>query len=243
MLDVQRGTVPFVTSSATLVGAAYTGGDLPPRYHRKSIGVAKLLMSRVGRGPFASEFGGQRSEAYCMAEGGSKHTRDFERQTYDVQVSLRSDDPFEVGIAMRMLSHEYGTVTGRPRRMGAFDLAQLREVVADNGIDELYLTKADLLQHFAETKQGTIPVVTSYSLAHGEAGRNTPVTLEDFAALQPTYTAYAPFTNSLAEARRYDDLPAPLRALLDDIEKVTGARIVGVGTGPRRDELVVRGDA
>jgi adenylosuccinate synthase len=240
MLDVQRGTVPFVTSSSTLVGAAYSGGDLPPKYHRKSIGVAKLLMSRVGRGPFASEFGGARSENYCMEEGGAKHTRDFEKGTYDVQSLLQSEDPFELGIALRMLSHEYGTVTGRPRRMGAFDIAQLRDAVVDNGIDEIYLTKADLLQCFAQTKRGIIPVVTDYTIAQGEESRKTPVTLEDFAALKPEYTAYKPFVGSLAGIKQFDDLPAQLAALLHDIEKLTGARVVGVGTGPRRDELVLR---
>jgi adenylosuccinate synthase len=240
MLDVQRGTVPFVTSSSTLVGAAYSGGDLPPKYHRKSIGVAKLLMSRVGRGPFASEFGGARSESYCMEEGGAKHTRNFEKGSYDVQSLLQSEDPFELGIALRMLSHEYGTVTGRPRRMGAFDIAQLRDAVIDNGIDEIYLTKADLLQCFVQTKHGTIPVVTDYTIAQGEESRKTPVTLEDFAALKPEYAAYKPFVGSLAGIKQFDDLPTQLTALLNDIEKLTGARVVGVGTGPRRDELVLR---
>lgn len=175
-----------------------------------------------------------------MEDGGTKHTREFEKKSYDIQKLLQSEDPFEVGIAMRMLSHEYGTVTGRPRRMGAFDIAQLRDVVADNGIDEIYLTKADLLQCFAQTKRGTIPVVTGYTIARGEEPRNTPVTLEDFAALQPEYTTYQPFSGSLAGIKRFEEFPAQLKELLHDIEKRTGARVVGVGTGPRRDELVLR---
>ena len=241
MLDVQRGTVPFVTSSSTLVGAAYTGGDLPPTYHRKSIGVAKLLMSRVGRGPFASEFGGDRSESYCMEDGGAKHTREFEKQSYNVPTSLRSQDPFEVGCALRMLSHEYGTVTGRPRRMGALDLVQLREVVVDNGIDELYLTKADLLRHFVDTSAGTIPVVTGYVLPEGDAALAIPVTLKNFADLKPVYTHYEGFSESIEGVRAFEALPKPLCKLLLDLEAFTGAQVVGIGTGPKRDELIIRG--
>jgi adenylosuccinate synthase len=240
MLDVQRGTVPFVTSSATLVGAAYVGGDLPPKYHRKSIGVAKLLMSRVGRGPFASEFGGARSEAYCMEDGGAKHTREFEKKSYNVMTFLRSNEPFEVGVALRMLSHEYGTVTGRPRRIGALDLAQLREVVVDNGIDELYLTKADLLREFADTAAGTIPVVTAYEFPKVEGAMTVPVTQKDFGVLKPIYKQYAAFSGSIEGVRSYDELPSEMQQLISDIEKVTGARVAGIGTGPARDELVLR---
>jgi adenylosuccinate synthase len=240
MLDVQRGTVPFVTSSATLVGAAYTGGDLPPKYHRKSIGVAKLLMSRVGRGPFASEFGGSQSEAYCMEDGGAKHTREFEKKSYNVVAFLRSTDPFELGVALRMLSHEYGTVTGRPRRIGALDLAQLREVVADNGIDELYLTKADLLREFADTATGTIPVVTQYEFPKSELPISTPVTQRDFEVLKAVYAQYPAFSQSIEGVRSYEGLPPEIQQLIADIEKVTGARVVGIGTGPARDELVLR---
>ncbi|HEX8931682.1 MAG TPA: adenylosuccinate synthetase, partial [Patescibacteria group bacterium] len=61
MLDIVKGSVPFVTSSSTIAAAAYTGGDLSPKYHRKTIGVVKAIMSRVGYGPFPSEFGGRKS--------------------------------------------------------------------------------------------------------------------------------------------------------------------------------------
>ena len=80
-------------SSSTVAGAAYVGGDLSPNYHRKTIGVAKAIMSRVGFGPFASEFGGLESEN-CMEEGGN-HNRDYEERTYDTTAYLQSENPFK----------------------------------------------------------------------------------------------------------------------------------------------------
>ncbi|MCB0354856.1 MAG: adenylosuccinate synthetase, partial [Bdellovibrionales bacterium] len=75
MLDVVAGDVPYVTSSHTSVAAAYSGGDVPPKFHRYAFGVAKLIMSRVGNGPFPSEFGGERSREYCTKDEGLAHTR------------------------------------------------------------------------------------------------------------------------------------------------------------------------
>ncbi|MDE2590321.1 MAG: adenylosuccinate synthetase, partial [Patescibacteria group bacterium] len=161
MLDVTKGLVPFVTSSSTVAAAAFVGGDLPANYHRKTIGVAKAIMSRVGNGPFVSEFGGEKSEEYCKNPANNK---DFEKQKYDVEKLLSSEKPFDVGIALRILGNEYGTVTKRPRRIGMLDLVQLAFAVKTNGVDEIFLTKCDLLVDFAKTKSKKIPVVTEYSL-------------------------------------------------------------------------------
>ena len=88
MLDVVKGSVPYVTSSATLAAAAYVGGDLPPKLHRKTIGVAKAIMSRVGWGPFVSELGGARSEDYCM-----KPTADDVRKAESILDATGSSPP------------------------------------------------------------------------------------------------------------------------------------------------------
>ncbi len=169
MLDVVKGAVPYVTSSHTLAAAAYVGGDLSVRYHRKTIGVAKAVMSRVGYGPFPPEFGGRDSEAYCMATTGEdpKYSRAVEAN-YDVAEYLRSDDELKIGIALRSLSGEYGTVTSRPRRIGALDLVQLAYAIRINGVDEIFLNKCDILSAYARTTKAAIPMVTSYIL-HGRS--------------------------------------------------------------------------
>ncbi len=228
LLDVTSGTVPFVTSSSTVAGAAFVGGDLPPRYHRRTIGVAKLIMSRVGNGPFVSEFGGRRSEEYC---DGKAHTRSYEESTYpDPRSLLRSGDPFEVGVALRMLGGEYGSTTGRPRRMGSFDLESLEEISRMNAVDALYLTKADLLTLFSETLAGTIPV-TSYYDRVGTSEDSAP---------RPIVEHRVGFNEDITGVRSIADLPSAMQDLIDMIEQRSGAKVEGVGVGPKREQLALR---
>lgn len=240
MLDVARGTTPFVTSSATVAGAAYSGGDLPPRFHRKTIGIAKLLMSRVGRGPFASEFGGAESEEYCLADNGARYTKQYEQETYQPLEMLKSSSQFERGIGLRMLAGEYGSNTFRPRRIGALDLVQLTEAARDNGVDELYLTKADILRNFSSTPERNIPVVSAY--LHGTTGEEivAPAATADLKKIQVRTEMWPGFDEDISNVRELDKLPASLRSLLEHIEKETGATIVGVGTGPQRAAMAMR---
>ncbi|MEY4668305.1 MAG: hypothetical protein RL518_1004 [Pseudomonadota bacterium] len=240
MLDVARGTTPFVTSSATVAGAAYSGGDLPPRFHRKTIGIAKLLMSRVGRGPFASEFGGAQSEEYCLTDNGARYTKQYEKQTYEPLEMLKSPSQFERGIGLRMLAGEYGSNTSRPRRIGALDLVQLTEAARDNGVDELYLTKADILRNFSDTPEGLIPVVSAYT--HAATGEDivAPAATADLKKLQVRTEMWPGFTEDIGSVREFDKLPESLRNLLEHIEQETGATIVGVGTGPQRTAMAMR---
>lgn len=240
MLDVARGTTPFVTSSATVAGAAYSGGDLPPRFHRKTIGVAKLLMSRVGRGPFASEFGGAQSEEYCLTDNGSRFTKHYEQQTYDPLSLLQSPSQFERGIALRMLAGEYGSNTSRPRRIGALDLVQLTEASRDNGVDELYLTKADTLRNFSQTPEGRIPVVSGYKRQGSDEEVVAPAATADLKRLEVRTDMWPGFAEDIGNIREFDQLPENLRSLLEHIEQETGATIVGVGTGPQRTAMAMR---
>ncbi len=239
MLDVTKGSVPYVTSSATVAGSAYVGGDLPPVYHRKTIGVAKAIMSRVGNGPFASEFGGEKSEAYCMEDGGNKNTRDTEEKIYDPAKLLASSDPFDIGIALRMLGREYGTVSKRPRRLGMLDLVQLTHAVKMNGIDLLFLTKCDLLKDFGKTSAKSIPVVTAYSL-NGQPIDFVPGSNGAYRKVKVTIEEYAAFEESISGMKHWKKLPKSLLALMDQIEKRAGCNMLGVGTGPEREEYVLR---
>ncbi|MCB0334338.1 MAG: adenylosuccinate synthetase, partial [Bdellovibrionales bacterium] len=219
MLDVTVGDVPYVTSSNTSVAAAYTGGDLPPIYHRKAFGVAKLIMSRVGNGPFASEFGEERSREYCVKDKGLAHTRKFEEESLNPDELISSDDPFEIGRALRMYSGEYGTGSGRPRRIGMFDLNQLKRAIHANGIDELYLTKADCLVDFNKTKDGSIPIYQGK---------------EESSAVVRVKAPSQPFT----EAKSPNDLPEEIFQVIQLIEESCSVAVAGVGVGPHRDQLV-----
>lgn len=238
MLDVTKGSVPYVTSSSTIAPAAYSGGDLSPNFHRKTIGVAKAIMSRVGHGPFASEFGGSRSEEYCMAaEGnGPKYGRDLELQ-YDLEALIKSDDDFEVGKALRILSREYGTVSARPRRVGAFDIVQLNYAIKMNGVTELIINKCDLLKEYARTKRCQTPLVVSYKL-HDQEIDYVPGSVSSYYHVEPVINYFEPFTEDVSAMRNYDELPQALKKFVQEVESRTACKVSGLGVGPEREQFI-----
>lgn len=237
MLDCVTGLVPCVTSSRTLAAAAYTGGDLSNKYHHKTIGVAKAIMSRVGAGPFVSEFGSRRSEDYCAEDGGKAHSKEYELSTFAPRDLLRSDDLFDIGVALRILTNEYGATTRRPRRIGALDLVMLKQNCELNGVDELYINKFDCLLEFNRTRLKGIPLVTGYDL-NGKILDDMPNSVSETYATKPVFD-YAPFiSEDISRIRDYKDLPGSVIELIKYIENYVGTRVAGIGVGPEREQFV-----
>jgi len=238
MLDVSKGSVPYVTSSNTIAAAAYTGGDLSPKYHRKTIGVVKAIMSRVGYGPFPPEFGGKKSEYYSLEFVGDKPKySQADEAKLDVEKLIASDDPFEVGIALRILSREYGTATKRPRRVGMFDFVQLAYVTRMNGVDELIITKCDLLKEYSRTKTKQMPVVTGYEL-DGKKIDYVPGATSAFYRVKPLIAYQKAFSENISTIRTFDKLPKTLQTFVKEVEKVSDCKVVGLGVGPKRDQYI-----
>lgn len=242
MLDVTHGTVPYVTSSHTIAGSAYVGGDLPPKYHRKTMGVAKAIMSRVGHGPFVSEFGGNESERYCMTNGGKKYTTAYEQSHYSPSDLMRSLNFFDLGIALRMRGEEYGATTKRPRRVGAIDLVQLAYACKSNGIDELYITKVDCLQEFSRTRLEGIPYVAAYEslsnviIPHDD---HFPTQSNDYKHITPRFQYAAAFNENISSIRKYDQLPQEVKNFVSLVEQYVGCSVKGIGVGPSREQIIV----
>ncbi|MEU4780582.1 adenylosuccinate synthetase [Micromonospora sp. NPDC023633] len=220
MLDVVHGDQPYVTASHTVPAYAYVGGDLSPQYHRYTIGVAKAVVSRVGNGPFPSELGAERAEAYFAAACAAGRGKAEENIDYRPEELLRSADPMDLGIALRMLTHEYGSGTGRPRRIGLLDLQQLREMVGLFGVDVVYLNKVDCLALYKESVYAGIPVrLTAETAARdGEQVRILPS-----------------FELSAVDPAAPELLPKELLAFRSVVEQEIGAPVIGVGLGPERD--------
>ena len=232
MLDVNKGTVPCVTSSNTLAGAAYTGGDLNPKYHRKTIGVAKAIMSRVGNGPFTPEFGGEESEEYCKVKKKS------DEQELDPYKLLASENQLETGIGLRLLSDEYGASTGRPRRIGCFDLVQLNYAVKSNGIDEIFITKCDLLNLYSKTASNSMPVVSGYKLDDVEIDY-VPASSKTYYRVKPDFEYLKTFTDDVSNATDKNLLPENLITFLELVEERCGCKVMGIGLGPKRDDYLL----
>jgi adenylosuccinate synthase len=136
---------------------------------------------------------------------------------------------------MRELGGEYGTVTGRERRCGWLDLVALRYAVRVNGIDELALTKLDVLSHFSE-----LPVCVRYRMRDGSETRDFPAHQSDFHAAAPVYETLPGWSEPLDSCVSVDDLPASARAYVDFVERELEVPVSLVGTGAERESVLSR---
>ncbi|MBI2214923.1 MAG: adenylosuccinate synthase [Acidobacteria bacterium] len=140
----------------------------------------------------------------------------------------------DVGDRVRTRGNEFGTVTGRPRRIGWLDLVVLRTAIMLNGIDSIALTKLDVLDDFDE-----IPVCTEYALADGTA-RHYPRSAVAHGTYKPTYKTLKGWKSSTIGIRSYEELPQAARDYVRFVEDELECRVSIVSTGPRREETVVR---
>jgi adenylosuccinate synthase len=239
MLDVNKGAIPFVTSSSTIASAAYTGGDLSVNFHRKVIGVGKAIMSRVGNGPFTSEFGAMQSEKYCQATNPDKsptYNRETEK-AYNIDVLLMSENDFELGKALRVCSYEYGVVSKRPRRIGRLDLVQLKYACMMNGVDELVITKFDMLNIFARTKKNVIELTTEYRL-HDRVIDFIPSSSASYYKTVGKNQSFPSFGDNISNIRKLQDLPEAVKTIFNKIQDFTECKVIGLGVGPERDQYI-----
>ena len=140
----------------------------------------------------------------------------------------------EHGEHLRKRGNEFGTVTGRPRRTGWLDLPVLRTASMLNGMDELALTKLDVLDEFDE-----IPVCTGYKV-RGKLWNTFPafaVAHNDYA---PEYRTFKGWKSSTAGITAYEDLPQEAKDYVRFIEDETETRASIISTGPRREETILR---
>ncbi len=133
---------------------------------------------------------------------------------------------------LRELGGEYGTTTGRPRRMGWFDAPVVRHAARLNGLTALAVTKLDVLDRLPEIK-----LAVEYRL-RGETLDSFPADLAALGEAEPTYETMPGWQTSTAEARLLSDLPAAARAYLDRIVELTGVPIRYVSVGTRRAEII-----
>lgn len=131
---------------------------------------------------------------------------------------------------------EFGTTTGRPRRVGWLDLVLLRYAHEVNGFSELFLTKLDVLSGLSE-----IEVCTAYR-RDGQTLRSL-----DFSGdarllerCEPVYETLPGWTEDLRNCRRWEDLPAAAQGYVRFIEAQTGLPVTHISVGPERSALIVR---
>lgn len=135
----------------------------------------------------------------------------------------------ELGEHIRKAGNEYGSVTGRPRRCGWFDVPLLKYTSMINGFDSLIITKLDVLDELDE-----IPVCTGYGSCDG-----MPATIHGMESLQLSYETLPGWKAPTRGLKDYGALPARAKDYLKFLSDRTGVEIGCVSTGPERDETIV----
>ena len=138
-----------------------------------------------------------------------------------------------IGEKIRTEGHEFGVVTGRPRRTGWLDACVVRYAGLISGIDYMAVTRLDILDNFDEIK---MCVAYKYK---GEILNEIPASLKVLAEVEPVYETFPGWKTSIREVRRYEDLPEPAKAYLTRMAEVTGIALGIVSVGPNRDETIV----
>lgn len=146
-----------------------------------------------------------------------------------------SELPTDAGVGKHLatVGHEFGTVTGRPRRCGWFDAALLKRSVQINGVTGMCFTKLDVLDGLESLR-----ICTGYKL-NGKIVDIFPVGAEDAAACEPIYEEMPGWKETTVGAKTLEALPANARAYIDRIEKLVGVPIDMISTGPDREETIV----
>jgi adenylosuccinate synthase len=218
-IDIDHGNYPYVTSSNPTAGGAATGTGLSPGVvgGGEIVGIVKAYLTRVGSGPMPTELGG--------VEGDTPgYDPDSEGPEEDLAEFIREE------------GGEYGTVTGRPRRVGWLDVPMLRHAARVNGFTGIAVNHLDVLAGLEEVQVGH-----AYEL-DGEEVEAMPSTTERWADCEAVFRTFEGWPDVDWEEvvdEGYDAIPENARAYLEYLEDELDTPVYAVGVGPGRDDTVV----
>ena len=220
LIDIDHGNFPYVTSSNPTAGGAAVGAGVSPSVvgDGEIIGIVKGYLSRVGSGPMPTELGGVVGDTPRYDEQGE-------------------GDDEELATYIREEGGEYGTVTGRPRRVGWLDVPMLRHAARVSGFTGLAVNHLDVLAGLDEVQVGH-----SYTL-DGEELFTMPATTERWAKCEANYRSFdgwVPFDSETVASEGYAALPENARAYLEYLSDELDTSVYCVGVGPGREQTVIR---
>jgi adenylosuccinate synthase len=198
LLDVDHGTYPFVTSSNSTAGGASTGTGVGPTKIDKVIGVVKAYTTRVGEGPFPTEF------------------------TQELMERIRKR------------GKEFGATTGRPRRCGWFDSLVVRHSIMVNGIDEIVVTKLDVLDGLDHLKIGT-----AYRYK-GKVYKDFPYDIKALESCEVVYEEVPGWKEDTTGVTSYSALPPNAKNYLKRMQEILKTKIVLISVGSDRRQTFSR---
>lgn len=138
----------------------------------------------------------------------------------------------ETGERIRKVGREYGTVTGRPRRVGWFDAVAVRYTAALSGADELTVMLLDVLSGHPELK-----LCTAYRY-DGEPRAHFPSDAFELERCEPVFETMPGWTEDISTCRKLTELPTAARRYVDRIGELAGLPVSVVSVGPDRDQTI-----
>ncbi|MEQ8238040.1 MAG: adenylosuccinate synthase [Cyclobacteriaceae bacterium] len=140
----------------------------------------------------------------------------------------------EDGVLMQKVGNEFGATTGRPRRCGWLDLPALKYAIMINGVTQLFMMKADVLNVFKKIK-----VCTSYKMENGDLINIMPYEIVD-EKIEPVLHELDGWDCSLDNISDFEDFPKELKDYIFYLEKELSVPINMVSVGPDRTQTIIR---
>lgn len=140
----------------------------------------------------------------------------------------------ETGQLLAERGHEFGSVTGRPRRCGWIDLVALRYTIMVNGVTKLIMMKSDVLDTFASIK-----ACRAYRI-NGEETRDFPYSIDQ--TIEPIYDTLSGWQCDLTNYEKEQDLPKEFMDYVAYLERELEVPITILSVGPDRKQTIVRGN-
>src|SRR5215213_733340 len=156
------------------------------------------------------------SKAYCTRVGGGTYPTELEDAT---------------GEELRKIGNEFGATTGRPRRCGWMDLVALKFACMINGVTQIVMTKADVLDAFAD-----LSICTSYKV-DGKQTDQIPFQMT-WNKIEPQYQNFKGWNTDITKIKNEGELPREMQEYVQFINKNLGAPIRHISNGPGRDQLI-----
>lgn len=141
----------------------------------------------------------------------------------------------ELGEQIRKVGHEFGATTGRPRRTGWLDLVSLKHACMINGINNLVITKLDVL-----TGINQIKIVTKYKTEDGKIIDYFTSSTTKLYKYEPVYEELEGWDEDITAIRSYDELPVNAKKYIEFIESYLGINVYLVSVGPERSQNIIR---
>jgi adenylosuccinate synthase len=157
------------------------------------------------------------TKAYCTRVGGGPFPTELDNAT---------------GEELRKVGNEYGATTGRPRRCGWIDLVALKYTCMLNGVTQVVMTKADVLDAFKE-----LNVCTSYKV-NGEEKAEVPFQMTRV-TIEPVYKCFAGWNKESTKIKEAASLPPDMSTYISYINEYIGAPVKYVSNGPGREQIVI----